>query len=260
MLPWRLRQSTPTRRVRSALEELVAARPAFGGTTEAQRLATIADSYLGKGTISWLEIGAGDGRNLRFLLAELAAGRRFKVTALEPAGVETDLADVAWLQSRVEDYQPDTVFDWMNLRHSAYYIVDPISEIARLSSALKFDGAIALTHWSRDCVLSRLHAAICGPPSDQATAGIEDVVFSLGKIPGLAIGTVECVETALHGDLIDRDAAVAEALYELARRRKPSILPSDAQRNRAATIRTLLRALHNPMKRLNGVAIIRRVR
>lgn len=246
--------------MRSALDELVAARPAFGGTTEARRLAALTDSYLCQGAVNWLEIGAGDGRNLRFLLAELAAGRRFTVTALEPAGVATDLADVAWLRLRVEDYQPDLIFDWMNLRHSAYYMVDPVGEIARLSSALIPDGAIALTHWSRDCVLSRLHAAICGPPSDQATAGIEDMVLALGEIPGLTIGTTECVETALHAELVERDASVAEALYELARRAKPSILPSDAQRDRAATIRTLLRALPNPTKRLNGVAIIQRAK
>jgi len=243
--------------VRSPLDELIAARPAFGGSTEAEELVSITHRSLRKGDIDWLEVGAGDGGNLRYLMSELSAGRTFRVIALEPAAPAGRIEGATWLKLRVEDYRPDRQFDWMNVRHSAYYMDDPVAEMWRLSSSLRPDASIALTHWSRDCVLHRLHVAICGDQVDGPTSGIEDIAQRLMSVGGLDVSDIERTETVLNVEHVAEDDEVASALYELARR---GHTPLDPVANRAERVRDMLAAMPDPGRRLNGVMVIRRAR
>lgn len=171
--------------MRSPLDELIAARPAFGGSTEAKELVSVTNRRLREGHIDWLEVGAGDGRNLRYLMSELSARRTFRVVALEPAATEVMIDDATWLNLRVEEYHPGIKFDWINVRHSAYYMDDPVAELGRLTTLLHFGGSVALTHWSRDCVLHRLHVAICGDQGGARVSGIEDIAQQLSEMGGL---------------------------------------------------------------------------
>lgn len=243
--------------MRSQLEELIAARPAFGGSTEAAELASITNRSLREGDIDWLEVGAGDGRNLRYLMSELSAGRKFRVVALEPAAPAGRIDGATWLNLRVEDYHPVSKFDWMNVRHSAYYMDDPVAEMGRMSSWLRHDGSIVLTHWSRDCVLHRLHTAICGDQVDGPTSGIEDIAQRLKMVGGLNVSEVVGMETALNIAHVAKDDEVASALYELARRGRE---PLDLVANRAERLRDILGAMPDPARRLNGLTMIRRAR
>ena len=243
--------------MRSPLDELIAARPAFGGSTEAEQLALITHQSLRKGNIDWLEVGAGDGRNLRYLLSELSAGRTFRVVALEPAAPAGRIEGATWFNLRVEDYRPNSQFDWMNVRHSAYYMDDPVAEMGRLSSLLRPDGSIALTHWSRDCVLHRLHVAICGDQVDGPTSGIEEIAQRLTSVGGLAVSNVERLETLLNVENVAEDDKLASALYELARRGRT---PLNLVANRAERVRDMLGAMPDPARRLNGVMLIRPAR
>lgn len=243
--------------MRNPLDELIAARPAFGGSTEAHELASITHRRLRSGDIDWLEVGAGDGRNLRYLMSELSAGRTFRVVALEPAAPAGRIDGATWLKLRVEDYRPDRQFDWMNVRHSAYYMDDPVAEIGRLSSSLRPNGSIALTHWSRDCVLHRLHVAICGEHVDRPTLGIEDITQQLMSVDRLAVSDIERIGTVLDVAHVAEDDEVASALYELARR---GCAPLDPIANRAERVRDMLSAMPDPARRLNGVTVIQHAR
>lgn len=101
--------------------------------------------------MSWLEVGAGDGANLKFQLNRLAIGRTIDVVAIEPAAIKPlSLQNVEWITAHVEAYSTDRRFDWINVRHSTYYLSDPIVELTRLGTMLVPGGALALTHWSHD--------------------------------------------------------------------------------------------------------------
>ncbi len=243
--------------MRSSLDELIAARPAFGGSTEAQELASIACRSLREGSVDWLEVGAGDGRNLRYLMSKLSVGRSFRVVALEPAASTGRVDGAIWLKLRVEDYHPDRQFDWINVRHSAYYMDDPVAEIARLSCFLRRGGSIALTHWSRDCILYRLHVAICGDQAGGPTSGIEEITQRLMSIGELDVSEIEQMETVLNVTHVAENDQVASALYELARRGHTPLEPIV---NRAESVRVMLGAMSDPTRRLNGVTVIRRTR
>jgi hypothetical protein len=133
-------------------------------------------------------------------MSELSARRTFRVVALEPAATEVRIDDAKWINLRVEEYHPDIKFDWINVRHSAYYMDDPVAEMGRLTTLLHCGGSIALTHWSRDCVLHRLHVAICGDQGDAGTSGIEDIAHDVTpSFPpaGIRAGRLCCASARL---------------------------------------------------------------
>jgi hypothetical protein len=134
---------------------------------------------------------------------------------------------------------------------------DPVAEMGRLASFLRPDGSIALTHWSRDCVLHRLHVAICGDQGDAPTSGIEDIAQRLMRIGGLEILDIARMETVLNVAHVAEDNEVASALHELARRGRAPLEPVS---NPAERVRDMLVAMPDPTRRINGVLVIRRAR
>jgi hypothetical protein len=203
------------------LEDLIAARQAFMGQTEAEECVRLTDGILRRGAVDWLEIGAGDGANLSFQLAYLASGRDIRAVALEPSSAQGAVPGVLWLRAGAEHYRPDTLFDWISVRHSAYYIPDPVTEIARLAGALSPVGAIALTHWSNDCVLRRLHLALCGDLAECATAGIQQLASALTRDHSLIASSLTVFDSELDVNRVLADALLAEALARLASRGRP---------------------------------------
>lgn len=236
---------------------MLAARPAFGGSTEAEHLVKFTDRHLRHGDVDWLEIGAGDGRNLAYQLSRLSTHRTFRVVALEPAaGDPAWFHRIEWLRLRAEDYHADRWFHWINMRHSAYYLQDPVSEIVRLVGMLHHEGALALTHWSRECILRRLHAAICGEHSDLATAGVEDLSIALAEHPRLLVSEVLLLDTELCTEQVVGDPVVGEALHDLVCRGRVPLARSGI--DRACTVARALRDIPNATVRRNGLVIIRR--
>ena len=239
------------------LGTLVAARPGFGLSTEAEALDRFTELNMPEGDLDWLEVGAGDGRNLERQLRRHSHGRRIRTVALEPmADAPAALARVEWRRQPLEEYAPDRSFDWINLRHSAYYVRDALAEVARIACCLRGGGALALTHWSRRCSLYRLHRAIVGASGGLATAAIEDVAAELTKDPRLVVGAVETHDTELLVDDVASDPSLAPAVFHLSRRGMPSLLPTGT--DPAAFVSQTLRSWPDARVRSNGLLLIRR--
>jgi hypothetical protein len=179
------------------------------------------------------------------------------VTALEPSFADQPEESIRWLQLKVEDYCPDRRFHWINVRHSAYYFRNVISEIARLAESLSPGGMIAITHWASDCILRRLHLEICGHQSREATAGIEDLARRLTESYGLNVSPVTMTETALDVKRASEDATVAAALSRLACRGTPR---QHKELDAATEIASLLYRLRNNDRRRNGIMFVHAVR
>jgi SAM-dependent methyltransferase len=239
------------------LEALHRTRSAFGLGSEAEQLANEIDRLLPSGDICWLEVGAGDGRNLAWLLTRLRADRRFAVTALEPASDRPRLrmeADLEWLRLPVEQYKPVQPLDWINVRHSAYYLRRPIEEIARLGRALAPTGGMSITHWSESCVLFALHRKICGREGTVPRPSFEDLAVQLAGRPELEIISATTFATEFIRTKVHTEAGVAAALYDLVRRDQPSTIRSD---RRAAFIQAAVEDVPASCCRVNGVLVIR---
>lgn len=240
------------------LRTLLSARDAFGASTEAEAMLRIVDRFLRQGDIEWLEVGAGDGRDLSRSLRRLSAGRRIRATALEPSPTSPmTSADVQWRRMRVEDYALDQNFDWVSMRHCAYYLTDPLAQIERLTAALSVHGVLALTHWSRDCVLQRLHRDIAGDNENRATAGIEELAAAL-RSKGLDVDGPELHPTSIDVEEVIARPELAAALFELARRDCPSRLPAGT--DPAAFVAGAFRHLPDARVRVNGVLLVRKAR
>lgn len=238
------------------LTALLTSRPAFGGTSEAVNLAEFTDALLRKGQVSWLEVGAGDGVNLRFQLDCLAVGRAIDTVAIEPAAVTpSGRHDIEWIKVRVEDYSTDRRFDWINVRHSAYYLRDLIRELARLAGMLKEGGGLALTHWSRSCVLHRIHRHVCGDPGATSCAGIEIIAAQLDLDPHLEVSAPVFHESRLDVDRLLGDRSLRDALLNLARRGRPVL--SGVVDYDPDILSSLLRAIPSPNVRRNGLILVR---
>lgn len=239
------------------LSALIATRPAFGDSSEAEQLFCLTDEALQAGDIDWLEVGAGNGRHLLAQLNRLSPARYVNVVAIEPAAdAPLVLAHVDWRRTRIEDYQPERRFDWINIRHSLYYFKDPVAEIVRLSSFLSSTGAIAITHWADDCVLHRLHLAITGCRSGLAGAGVDAIAAELTSNASLTFSPVQTHKTSLLVAGVRHDPALAAALYDLARRGMPATLPVGTDPGDFITDE--LRRIDSPDIRINGFLLIRR--
>ena len=192
--------------------------------------------------------------SLQFQLERLSAGREFAVTALEPATVEpVAVADVRWVTSRFEDYHPDCRFDWISVRHSFYYLTDPIAEIARLTGMLTDGGMLALTHWARHCILHKLHVELCGDHGHVACGTIEDIVDAVGH------HGIEHARLSLHDADLDiprvlADSSLLHALYVLVCRGRP-VRPAAAADPRA-TIARVLKDVRYAKVRKNGILLL----
>ncbi len=220
-------------------------------------LVELTANHLPLGRIEWLEVGAGDGRNLQFQLEKLSPGRTLIVTALEPAAIRPAMSsEINWLTTKSEDYQNDRPFDWISVRHSAYYIAEPAAELARLVNMLGDGGALALTHWSSNCILRRLHVALCGDRSNVACDGVEKIAALLHRDRRIEVAALSFHDTELDVDRVLADPDLGGALYELARRGHAA--DQAAAADPFGTIARLLRGLPNPRQRRNGILILRR--
>jgi hypothetical protein len=219
-------------------------------------LVDIAGKLLPKGHVYWLEVGAGDGRNLQFQLSILAANRTLHATAIEPADFQPPIAfPFEWVSSRVEDFESDRRFHWISVRHSAYYLDDPISEIRRLVGMLDGSGVLALTHWSRDCILRRLHVALCDNQGATGCEGIEDIAEFFRQDPRIEVAGLSFHDTDLDVIRVLTDAGLRHALYELACRGSPATVSAAA--DPSGTVERLLRSLPNSGRRQNGILLLR---
>jgi SAM-dependent methyltransferase len=147
------------------LAVLANSKVAFAGQSERAALASELDQILAKGkTVNWLEVGVGDGENLRYLLDTLDDGRQFAVTAIDPSPLATrrisSRPPVEVLSVKVESFRPTRRYDCINARQSAYYFEDPANTMLTLAGWLSRDGVLAATLWSQDCILYRLNRAI----------------------------------------------------------------------------------------------------
>jgi hypothetical protein len=241
-----------------AFRSLLAARPAFGASTEAEDLFQITNRHLKLGRVRWLEVGAGDGRHLDFQVQRLSSSREMRVVALEPESAAPPMSTgIIWLKRRLEDYRPDRHFDWINMRHSGYYVRDLVSQIGRISDSLSVEGALAITHWARSCILRQLHIKICGELDDIPVASIEELAAVLAKDSNLTIATFEQRDTDFLVDEVAASPAVANALYDLARRGRPPLHPVF---DPVELISDCLGSLPSEIRRHNGVVLIRRRR
>ncbi len=117
------------------------------------------------GVLSFLDVGCADGlftRRAKDLLN--LAGTNLSITAIDPlsaAALSTARQiphDVVY-RTRFEDFSTEAKFDVINVRHSLYYLRDPMSQVARMTDLLKPGGLLAFTLWGRDCDLYRVYLA-----------------------------------------------------------------------------------------------------
>lgn len=227
------------------------------GESEAEQLVRLTDAQLRYGDVAWLEVGAGNGRNLRLQIEGLATNRRIRAVAIEPFYAGQSDEAIEWVRVRAEKYEADRRFDWVNVRHSAYYIVNLVAELTRISQWLSRDGSIALTHWSRDCILRRLHVATCGDDEQAATLGIEDLVCCLKATSKFDVSSVTISETALDVSAVLDNTTLAAALFRLTCRGR---LRRDTTLDPANQITALLRRSPNNSSRRNGIVIVRPIK
>lgn len=239
------------------LIDLEDARPSFGRGSDAIELVEEIAHYLKHGDVRWLEVGAGDGWNLRWILSKLRGSRGIQAVALEPASglPYPQLEGVEWLCVPVEKYAPEKRFDWVNIRHSAYYFSDTAAEINRVADMLDDRGGISVTHWSRDCVLYRLHEAICNDSGICPVDAFEELMDKLATIGRLEIARTRLVANQLDREWLRHDLKTASALYNLALRGRPARRKPHAER--AGFVIEFLDCLPDNIGRLNGISILR---
>ena len=238
----------------ASLTSLIASRLAFGGTSEAEELVGLADAALKMGDVSWLEVGAGNGANLAFLLDQLAVDRTIDAIAVEPAAFcPPARPDIRWITGRIEDYTTSRTHDWVNVRHSAYYIRDAVSELQRLTRMLAPGGTVALIHWSQDCVLRRVHQLLVADPGDPPCAGVEDLVKWLREDAQLTVSDPIFYETRLDVALVPADRATRDSLRQLLLRGRPERRGVDPD-----ALSHLLRTMPEPNVRRNGIVFVNR--
>jgi hypothetical protein len=178
------------------------------------------------------------------------------ITALEPAEPPRSVSEVhEWLRTKAEDFRSSDRFDWISVRHSGYYLRDPISEIIRLIGMLTSEGVLVLTHWSQHCVLHRLHLQLCGGLGSAGCAGIEQLAAELS-----ADARAEQVSLSVHDSALDvprvlRDEHLSRAIFSLALRGN-SARPALAS-NPPAAIAQLLKELPDSSVRRNGILLLR---
>jgi SAM-dependent methyltransferase len=166
------------------LAALANSKAVFADRSERDVLASKLDLILAKDKpLYWLEVGVGDGANLRFLLDTLGHRRQFAVTAIDPSPLaikQINTHKIEILHVGVETFVPDKYYDCINARQSAYYFGNPASDVLSLAGWLTPDGLLAVTIWSEDCILYRLNRAIARAAGcNEAGLRAEDLIKSL---------------------------------------------------------------------------------
>lgn len=207
----------------TVLADLHGSRPAFGTSSERDMLLRLIDGVLPRRDVSWLEVGAGDGNNLKFLLERLCKDRRIEALAVDPdvgfSSIETERFVIRAQKARIEDVATSQeVFDFIHVRHSAYYFQEPDALLRRLFEALKPTGAMCLTIWSERCILYKLHGAVRA-----ATDQRSENILTAARIIEIAraFGCSVCVhgsESAYNTEAFSQAREVALSLVRLAAR------------------------------------------
>jgi len=201
---------------------LNASRPAFGDHSEREILADCIDRRLARGSIRWLEVGVGDGKNLAFLLTRLRDGRSFEVTAIDPAPavakMALDGAGIRLLHTGVESFQSEDRYDCINVRQSCYYFDDPAARLTQLGDLLTASGALVLTVWTERCALHRLHGQIARSSGRGGQTVHSDILASAMIRSGFRIEQRRLSAAPLSIGVIQASDAVAGAVYRLAAR------------------------------------------
>lgn len=175
------------------------------------------------GSIRWLEVGVGDGQNLKYLLQALGGRRIFDVFAIDPhptcspavmEGVSITLQSV-----RLEDFRLAGPYDCINARQSCYYFDEPERSVLKLACNLSERGILAVTVWTKKCALFELHSEIArslGQKSEVVCA--ESIAEIVGNERFEVIE--RCQMTApLASDAIQNEPMAANGLYQLAARK-----------------------------------------
>lgn len=231
------------------------AKRAFGQESEARDLGALVDRHLAAGDICWLEVGAGDGKNLDRLVNGLSTSRRIKAVAVEPVSdTMLQIPGVTWVKSRVEDFKPAKEFDWINVRQSAYYFADIFGEVHRLVGWLSRSGGISITHWTGQCALYQLHRHICERTGNPPCPTFEDIRKGIeqGAIQVLEAQSFHC---PLDLAVLAAHDTVALAVYYLALRGRPD--PHLTDRDRISHTLSVFERIPQAT-RANGILIGRR--
>lgn len=237
---------------------LAAAKPAFGGDTEAASLLEAVDQRLRYGAVRWLDVGSGDGRNLALMLDRLRPGRQIEAIAVEPAAQalrrdNDGTPNVRWVRSTIESFDTRDRFELINVRQSAYYFADPPRQLTLLSDYLAPKGLLVLTHWSADCVLYGLHRTICESSGCQCSDTIEELCAGLTASDRFDVSLLGLFESAFDQSRL-QDDLVASAIYDLSRRLCPDQLTSI--QDRATFVRAFLTRLSRIPARSNGIVLV----
>lgn len=238
---------------------LANSKPAFSGGSERGSLASGLDRLLVRDKIvEWLEVGVGDGKNLTYLLDSVGGSRRLVVTAVDPSPLAVKRVDspypVEVVPVGIESFFPGKRYDCINARQSAYYFQDPSNTALTLAGWLSPNGVLAVTLWSRDCVLYRLNGAIARA-TGQAIGGLcaEDLIRSLSAEEfEIECHREDCGSLDIERLRLDRSAF--QAICALAARKISTIALTEHQ------FAELLAGLEGPNRaeRSNEILFVRR--
>ena len=241
----------------SPLTALQRVRPALD-SSELPVLVAMVQKHLPHVPAGWLDVGSGTGMSLRTLIKSLPSGSVGRVTAVDPEadphfqidGVHTKVLCIA-----IEQTPHAVKFDWVNCRHSLYYVDLPSCGLGRLVELLAKHGCLSITMWSRSCILYRLHVEARTALGKSASYTVEDL-HMLAAAMGLTIVEYRRTIMPLRTDIVTTRPTVATALFDLCLREKNSVgLPPPGER--AALMRDFL-SRHGDHTRVNGILILRK--
>ncbi|RYG99135.1 MAG: class I SAM-dependent methyltransferase [Alphaproteobacteria bacterium] len=172
--------------------------------------------------IHWLEIGCADGRNLSEVTRGLSATKQLTGSAYDPALDRDRLIEqpgFTYFAERIEDAALTGSFDVIHARHSLYYVAEVANVLRNLRSRLNPGGAFIITHWSADCVLSRLNKMIAlaqGIPAAPSMSDLTKVVCARG----LSVAATLEHRSPLPATVLS-DPQSLETIFEMSARNSP---------------------------------------
>jgi trans-aconitate methyltransferase len=173
--------------LRKISEVLSESKRLFGGEADRDKLAELLLAHRPAGNLRWLEVGVGDGQNLKYLVDKVCKNVDLTVTAIDPQiTVDKEFIDPRFvpIKSSFQTFSPNNQYDLINARHSIYYFGDDHEQIARLPAILASNGCLAITAWTEECVLFALHKAIASrigrPPSNLTSTSAHQSLEKVG--------------------------------------------------------------------------------
>lgn len=203
-------------------EDLTLSKQAFAGDSERDLLSGLIRDLITEQHKSWLEVGAGDGTNLKFNLEGIPHKSAITITALDPdLRIKSDIDGVVVEPQKctIEEFTPREKFDFINIRHSAYYFDKPRHQLILLNELMSSHGLMAVTLWTEDCCLFDLHKII----AREVSAAPSDLVAEAVQSDLIANGLRLCAARVAYGELdmtqMRSSETVADAIINLASRK-----------------------------------------